>query len=88
MTNENNFSNKNVAFVAVAVFVVFAGVTSMMFINTEPTDEDRTSNIETIEVVAEPAEEAEPEVVEDVEVEETEPVFDEANNIMTDNHEH
>ena len=67
MRNENNFSNKNVAFVAVAVFAVFAGVTSMMFINTEPTDEDRTSKIETIEVVAEPAEEAEPEVVEDVE---------------------
>ena len=79
--NTNNFSNKNVAFISVAVIAIFAGIVSMTFFNTEPTanevantEVDVANDIETIEVVAEPN-------VDD-------DSFGEANNIMTDNHEH
>ena len=79
--NTNNFSNKNVAFISVAVIAIFAGIASMLFVNTEPTanevvntEVDVANDIETIEVVAEPN-------VDD-------DSFGEANNIMTDNHEH
>lgn len=79
--NTNNFSNRNVAFISVAVIAIFAGIVSMTFVNTEPTanevvntEVDVANDIETIEVVAEPN-------VDD-------DSFGEANNIMTDNHEH
>lgn len=79
--NTNNFSNRNVAFISVAVIAIFAGIASMLFVNTEPTanevvntEVDVANDIETIEVVAEPN-------VDD-------DTFGEANNIMTDNHEH
>jgi|DEB0MinimDraft_3_1074331.scaffolds.fasta_scaffold09042_4 hypothetical protein len=79
--NTNNFSNRNVAFISVAVIAIFAGIASMLFVNTEPTvnevantEADVANDIETIEVVAEPN-------VDD-------DTFGEANNIMTDNHEH
>jgi hypothetical protein len=79
--NTNNFSNRNVAFISVAVAAIFAGIVSMLFVNTEPTanevantEVDVANDIETIEVVAEPN-------VDD-------DSFGEANNIMTDNHEH
>ena len=79
--NTNNFSNRNVAFISVAVIAIFAGIASMLFVDTEPTanevantEVDVANDIETIEVVAEPN-------VDD-------DTFGEANNIMTDNHEH
>ena len=72
--NTNNFSNRNVAFISVAVIAIFAGIASMLFVNTEPTANEVANDIETIEVVAEPN-------VDD-------DSFNEANNIMTDNHEH
>ena len=79
--NTNNLSNKNVAFIAVEVIAIFAGIASMTYIDTQPvvnevanTKADVTNDIETIEVIAEPN-------VDD-------DSFGEANNIMTDNHEH
>ena len=79
--NTNNFSNKNVAFISVAVIAIFAGIASMLFVNTEPaanevanTEVDVANDIETIEVIAEPN-------VDD-------DSFNEANNVMTDNNEH
>ena len=81
MTENINFSNRNVAFISVAVAAIFAGIVSMTFVDTEPTasevantEVDVANDIETIEVVAEPN-------VDD-------DSFGEANNIMTDNHEH
>ena len=79
--NTNNLSNKNVAFIAVAIIAIFACIASMTYIDTQPvvnevanTKADVTNDIETIEVIAEPN-------VDD-------DSFGEANNIMTDNHEH
>lgn len=78
--NTNNFSNKNVAFISVAVIAIFAGIASMLFVNTEPTanevanaEADVANEIETIEVIAEPN-------VDD-------DSFNEASNVMTDNNE-
>mgnify|MGYP005990676585 CR=1 FL=1 len=78
--NTNNLSNKNVAFIAVAVIAIFAGIVSMTFVDTEPTanevvntEVDVANDIETIEVVAEPN-------VDD-------DSFNEASNVMTDNNE-
>ena len=79
--NTNNLSNKNVAFIAVAVIAIFAGIASMLFVNTQPVvkevanaEADVANDIETIEVIAEPN-------IDD-------DTFGEANNIMTDNNEH
>ena len=79
--NTNNFSNRNVAFISVAVAAIFAGIVSMTFVDTEPTanevanaEADVANEIETIEVIAEPN-------VDD-------DSFNEANNVMTDNNEH
>jgi len=79
--NTNNFSNRNVAFISVAVIAIFAGIVSMTFVNTEPianevvnTEVDVANDIETIEVIAEPN-------VDD-------DSFNEANKVMTDNKEH
>ncbi len=88
MTEENNtntFDNKTI-FAGIAVIAVFAGVLSMMFVDTSPTTPDPTNDIEVIEVVAEP------DIIENVDDEnlddeEVEPVFDEANNTMTENQE-
>ena len=81
MIENINFSNRNVAFISVAVAAIFAGIVSMLFVNTEPTanevanaEADVANEIETIEVIAEPN-------VDD-------DSFNEANNVMTDNNEH
>ena len=85
--NTNNFSNRNVAFISVAVAAIFAGIVSMLFVDTEPATPDPTNDIEVIEVVAEPdiIENLDNENLDD---EEVEPAFDEANNVMTENNEH
>ena len=85
--NTNNFSNKNVAFISVAVIAIFAGIASMTFFNTDPEATDLANDIEVIEVVAEP------DIIENVDNEnfddeQVEPAFDEANNVMTENNEH
>ena len=81
MIENINFSNRNVAFISVAVAAIFAGIVSMTFVDTEPTanevanaEADVANEIETIEVIAEPN-------VDD-------DSFNEANNVMTDNNEH
>ncbi len=80
MTENIDWSNRNVAFISVAVAAIFAGIVSMTFVNTEPTanevvntEVDVANEIETIEVIAEPN-------VDD-------DSFNEASNVMTDNNE-